>query len=101
MEKMTQVQVRIPALPSIGKAIEIYYRCIELRSSDVKELFGKISGASVVKLKGAAREKQAEMQIPIWNAGRVNTQAAYAAWGLDIKDLEQRYAKLKKMGLEA
>lgn len=39
----------------------------------------------------------AENQTPSWNALRVNTKDAYAAWGLDIEDLERRYRKLKKL----
>jgi len=29
----------------------------------------------------------------------VNTKSAYKAWGIDINDLEKRYAKLKKLGM--
>ena len=40
-----------------------------------------------------------EHDILSYNAQAVNTEAAYAAWGLDINDLENRLKKLEKLKL--
>jgi len=93
------MNVRIPQLPDLGKAIELYYARTELSTEDIKCLFGINSSARVARMKKLARELMVEQDIPYWNAYNVNTKAAYQAWGLNIKDLEQRYAKLKKLGL--
>lgn len=87
---------RIPQIKDIRSAIVMYYSKIELRSSDIKDLFD-CSGATASKIKKIAREYMREQNTPVWNAGQVNTKAAYEAWGLDIDDLEKRYNKLKKL----
>ena len=38
-----------------------------------------------------------EQNQPLWNNKTVNTDSAYQAWGLDVNDLERRYARLKRM----
>lgn len=86
--------VRIPQITSIETAIRLYYERIELTNSDIRELFGKISSATVTKLKKAARQVMQDNDTPIWNAQCVNTEDAYHAWGLDITSLERRYKKL-------
>ena len=83
-------------LNDIGKAIKIYYSRIEMSNSDIKTLFGCGDGTAI-KLKRIAKEKVLEKNIPIFDSRMVNTQAAFEAWGLDIQDLEKRYAKLKKI----
>lgn len=87
---------RIPQISSIKQAIIIYYSKIELATRDIKELFG-CCNASASRLKKIAMEYITEHGVVIWDAGRVNTKAAYEAWGLDIKDLEERQKKLERM----
>lgn len=91
--------VRIPQITDLKKAIEIYYKWIEIGNQQIMNLFGKMSRARLVRLKKLAQAKMIEGDIPCWNANCVNTKAAYAAWGLDINDLEDRYKKLKKLNL--
>lgn len=94
----TNVQVRIPQITSLETAIRLYYERIELSNSDIRQLFGRISSATVVKLKKKAVELMLQNSTPVWNAVNVNTEMAYEAWGLDIKDLERRFEKIKAMG---
>lgn len=93
------MNVRIPQITDIGKAIELYYARIELSNEDIKALFGAISTGRILRLKNLAKERMLEEDVPYWNALHVNTKTAYEAWGLDIKDLEIRYAKLRKLGM--
>ncbi len=93
----------IPKLRSIGKAIQIYYENIELSNADIKELFkskqGKnLSSATISRLKAEVQKAAQERKIPIWDKGCVNTKLAFEVWGLDIGDLEKRWAKLQKFG---
>lgn len=94
----SQVRVRIPQITSIETALRIYYSRIELSSTDMRDLFGKISDTAVWKLKKKARELMAERSTPMWNARYVNTEVAYEAWGIDVLDLERRHEKLKQLG---
>ncbi len=94
MPAKDEVRVRIPQLKSIETAIRLYYERLELTNSDIRELFGNISSQTIVKLKKKVREVIAEEDIMPWNSRRVNTEAAYKVWGLDIADLERRYKKL-------
>ena len=89
--------MRVPSITSVENAIRIYYEHIELYNKDIVELFGKLSSATIVKLKSEAYNVMVRESIPSWNATAVNTRAAYLAWGLDINDLESRYEKLKQL----
>lgn len=91
------MNVRIPQITDLGAAIQLYYERIELSNADIEKLFGKRSSSTVAGLKAMAREKMRENNIPCWNAQRVNTEAAYSAWGLSIDDLERRYKKLNQL----
>lgn len=89
--------VRIPPITSLKAAIELYYSRTELGNADIEQLFGKLSSATVAKLKHKARQKMVELSTPAWNAQRVNTEVAFAAWGLNIADLERRHKKLQEL----
>lgn len=97
MAKNCSVNVRIPQLKSLKKAIEIYYEKIELNNGDIEEIFGKHASSTIWKLKKVAREKMAEMGITAWSSTGVNTEAAFLSWNLDISDLERRYRKLQEL----
>lgn len=92
-------RVRIPQITSIETAIRLYYERIELDNDDIRELFGKLGSATIARLKNVVRERMRENSTPIWNVQRVNTEDAYAAWGLDIASLERRYKKLCSMNM--
>lgn len=91
--------VRVPQVASIGKAIELYYSKTELSNADITELFGKLSRATISRLKQRVREEMVKRNTPIWNSTYINTQIAYEMWGLNIEDLEKRFDKLKKLSL--
>lgn len=81
----------------IGNAIRIFYERFELSSKDIKELFGVTGSKTVSRLKKEALDYMKEAGKEPWSAGCVNTECAYEAWGLNIKDLERRYQKLNKI----
>lgn len=89
--------VRIPPITSLKTAIELYYSQTELGNADIEQLFGKHSSATVSRLKRKAKQKMIEQDTPVYNANRVNTEAAFEAWGLNITDLERRYKKLQEL----
>lgn len=91
--------VRVPQIVDISTAIRLYYTRIELSNSDIRELFGSIGSSRIVQLKNLAKKRMIERNRPYYNAMYVNTEDAFEAWGLDIGELERRYAKLRKMGL--
>lgn len=91
--------VRIPQITSLETAIRLYYEHTELSNSDIKELFGECSSATISRLKAIVRERMAEEKTPVWSANNVNTKIAYSTWELDINDLEQRYKKIKDLFL--
>ena len=95
---MDKGRVRIPQVKDLGTAIRVYYSRHELGIKDIKELFG-VGNNSAYKLKAIARELMAERQCPTYDLHKANTRIAYEAWGLDIKAIEQGYAKLLKYGL--
>lgn len=92
-----KAKTRIPQITDIEAAIRLFYERIELSNTDIEELFGKHSSTTIAGLKAMARQKMREDNVPCWNTQRVNTEAAYSAWGLSIDDLERRYMKLKQL----
>ena len=93
------INVRIPQLVSLEIAIKLYYTHSELSNKDIVALFGKLSSATISKLKHKVYENMADEETPIWNANFVNTKVAYRTWGIDINDLEHRYQKLKELSI--
>ena len=91
--------VRVPQPVSLEVAIKLYYEKSELNNKDISTLFGNVSSASIARLKKRVRQQMAEDAVPVWNALCVNTKTAYKVWGLDINELEERFNKLKKLGL--
>lgn len=89
--------VRIPQITSIPIAIRLFYEKTELTNNDIKTLFGQHANSTINGLKKLARQQMVEDNVIVWNAQRVNTVAAYKAWGLDIDDLERRNEKLKQL----
>lgn len=100
MAEESKAGVRIPQIADLATAIRLYYSRLELMNPDIKLLFPGISASTVAKLKKKAHEVMDEQKIPSYNALAVNTKAAYEAWGLPIKDLEERYQRLVKMGFD-
>lgn len=93
-------KVRIPQIVNLQTAIRLYYERIELSSKDIKNLFGNtVSSSTITRLKSLARETMIEDNTPVWNATNVNTRVAYKSWGIDINDLEERFNKLKQLGM--
>lgn len=82
----------------VETAVRIYYQYPELSSKEINELFGKeLSSSTLSKYKGMAREIQNERDIYTIGISTVNTEIAYEAWGLDIKNLEKRLKKLREL----
>lgn len=99
---MTEAIINIPMIGNIRTAIELYHRPQDfLFNADIHKLFPGIGEARVQKLKQLAKTRTAERGGIQLNSRTVNTKDAFAAWGLDIDDLERRYARLKKLGVEA
>lgn len=82
--------VRIPQITSIATAIRLFYEKTELTNNDIKTLFGKLANSTIARLKDKARQQMIADGVTVWNSQRVNTVAAYKAWGLNIDDLEMR-----------
>lgn len=93
-------RVNIPQIGDLKTAITLYYTKISLSNTDIALLFPGIGNDRICTLKNLAREKAAEKNKLQWNSLTVLTPEAYEAWGLDIDDLEKRYTKLRKLGVE-
>ncbi len=90
---------RIPQIADLGVAVRMYYEKQMLSSKDILTLFGgKHGSATIQRLKNMAKDKMIEDNVCVWNAAMVDTETAFKAWGLDIANLERRYAKLQKYG---
>lgn len=92
-------RVRVPPIVSVQVAVQVYWGYPELGNEQLKILFGQRSPNTYSLLKKAAWEQMRADDMIVANPRRVNTDAAYRAWGLNIDDLTQRYAKLQKIGV--
>lgn len=93
------IDARVPMVVNLETAIRMYYELIELKTTDIQQLFS-CSKSKANQLKDVAKLYQAREGIKTWNASRVNTKAAYIVWGLDIEDLKERWTNLKKLGVK-
>ena len=83
-------------IKDVGTAVRIYYSCPELGTKEIMELFS-CSHATAIRLKAPVRELQKDRGILTFSEHTVNTQCAYEAWHIDIKEMERRVAKLNKL----
>ena len=91
--------VNVPPIISIDMALHIYYLHSEIGNKEIRALFGRISGATVSKLKKAVKSEMCNRNIYSHGMYKVNTTIAYEIWGIDIVDLEKRRKKLKALEL--
>jgi hypothetical protein len=84
--------------PGVEIAVKTYWDKFELETADIKELF-EASNSGASRLKKQARALMAERNVLPFSPTAVVTEVAFEAWGLDINRLEERYKKLKRMGL--
>lgn len=94
MTQLTDIRVRIPNIPNLERAIEIYYENHLLDKQLIKELFG-CSDGTAYKLKLLVKQKNPEM--PVWDNQTVDTKKAFSTWGLNVEDLELRVKRLYKL----
>ncbi len=90
--------IKRPNVRDIDAAVRLYYEKFELSGSDIQAIFGAKSSSTVSKLKKIVREEMAKTGRLPYDQHNVPTDVAFAAWGLDIADLERRRAKLMKLG---
>lgn len=67
------LNVRIPPITSLRKAIELYYSRTELGNSDIEELFGKHSSSTIARLKSKA---ETEFYTNRWSRGYASQKQA-------------------------
>lgn len=88
--------MRVRLTDDLELVIKTYYNYTELSNKIIGKLFKTKCTSTITNLKKMAREQMAKDNILPWNAFDVNTDCAYRAWGIDIKDKEERYDKLRR-----
>jgi len=91
--------MNIPQITSIDAALQIYYNYSEIGNKELIELFGRISSATIAKLKRAVKDEMYKRDILSYGLYKVNTAVAFAVFGIDAVDLEKRRKKLKDLEL--
>ena len=92
-------EVRVPPIVSVEAAVKVYWSYPEMGNAEMRMLFGNRSPSKFALLKKKAFTFMKEQDMFSTSSVRVNTDAAFQAWGLDIDDLMKRYAKLQKIGV--
>jgi len=90
-----QTPIKRKPIADLKTAIEMYYLNSELTTANITKLFD-VSSNTAKKYKDVVREEMAKRSVLSNEINSVNTKIAYEVWGLDISDLEKRYAKLQK-----
>ena len=91
--------IYIPSITSIENALKIYYENTEIGNKEIKDLFGNRSSVTIARLKHLAKIEMIEKDMPTFHVYKVNTAIAYAVWGIDIIDLENRMKKIKELSI--
>jgi len=92
--------MNIPRITSIDEALRIYYTHSEMSNKEITTLFGRLSSATIAKLKKLVKEEMIKRDTLSYGIHTVNTGIAYDVWGIDVNDLEQRQMKLKALELQ-
>ena len=91
--------MNIPQITSIDNALRIFYSYSEIGNREIASLFGRLSSATVSRLKRVAKNEMTEQGILSYGANKVNTNIAYKVWGINVSDLEKRRKKLIELAL--
>jgi hypothetical protein len=92
--------MNIPPITSIENALQIFYKHSEIGNKEISALFGKISSATLARLKRAVKTEMCNRDTYSYGMYKVNTKIAFEVWGLDVADLEERRNKLKALELQ-
>jgi len=92
--------MNIPKITSIAIALKVYYSHTEIGNKEIAELFGKLSAATVSKLKKMVMTEMIKQSVMSYRMYKINTTLAYIVWGIDVDDLEKRHKKLIELGLD-
>lgn len=94
MEANIKPHINIPRIASIEAAVRIYNENLYLGTKQILQLFPGIGSARVAALKRIANAyTRAQNRIP-YSAFDVLTKDAYAAWHLDIAELNAMYDEI-------
>lgn len=91
--------MNIPQITSIDTAIKIYYSYSVIGNKEITQLFGKLSSATLARLKQLVKAEMDKRDILSYGIYKVNTVVAYLVWGIDVFDLEKRRKKLRELAL--
>ncbi|MGN0107751.1 MAG: hypothetical protein ACI4A5_08650 [Hominilimicola sp.] len=91
--------MRVKPFKDIDTALRIYYTYPEIGNKEIKELFGVSNTRTLARYKKDVRQAQTERGVLTSQMHTVNTEVAYAVWGIDVIDLEKRRNKLRELGL--
>lgn len=97
-EPMEETSVNVPNVTDTAAALKLYYEKRELSTKDVMELFG-VGRTKATRLKKMAKEEQQRSNAQAWDSTAVNTDCAFRAWGLSIRELEDKLGCIRRLRL--
>ena len=92
-------KVKVKQIKDIDTAIRIYYMYPEIGKTEIRELVGNIGNSTISNYTKAVKEEQVRREKLTAHTNTVDTETAYAVWGIDVEDLIKRRAKLQKLKL--
>lgn len=90
--------MNMPTIKDIEAAVRIYNSTVEIGNKEIRAIFGKMETSRLKKFREIALAEMIRRECPQMHPFRVNTIIAFEAWGYDIKELERKYMKLKRLG---
>lgn len=91
--------MNIPSIINIETALRIYYQYAEIGNAEIKNLFGRLSSATISRLKKLVKAEMDSREMFAYGLYKVNTEVAFSVWGIDAADLENRMKKLQELRL--
>ena len=91
--------MNIPQITSINETLKIYYSNPEIGNKEIVSLFGRLSSATISRLKKSVKIEMDKRNILSYGLHKVNTGVAFDIWGIDVNDLEKRRKKLDDLKL--
>lgn len=82
---------------NMAAAIELYYSQNDLSTADIMRIFGCSRSYARTRKLQVQRQAAAEQVCPVvFDANSVNAEYAFRVWGLDVEELESKYAKWRR-----
>lgn len=88
-----------PNIKDIDAAIRVFYGNGYVSNTEIREIFGVKSDASIARIKKPVLEEEVRLGVPRVVPFCLNTKVAFEVWGIDVPELVKSRDERMRLGL--